>query len=151
MATNKKRTSIPPDVKEDLVNQITIMKLEGEINHTISKRLGIAWDTVEKYWDEVLAKAGVQVDAVRLIQERRMVTERLLSKSIRDFYTAKSGIKEVAIAMELADKYNGVTTSLTTETLDKLPPLLTVEVKNVPFEIPPVQLDPTSAALDEWK
>ena len=99
--------------------------------------LGIAWETVDKYWDEVLEKAGVQIDATKLIRERMMVTERLVSRSIRDFYSARSGIREVAIAMELADKYNGVTASLATETPDKLPALLTIEVQNVEVELAP--------------
>ena len=88
MATNRKRTSIPSDLKTELINRITVMKLEGENNHTISNELGIAWETVDKYWDEVLEKAGVQVDAVKLIKERRMVTERLVGRTIKDFYLA---------------------------------------------------------------
>lgn len=138
MATNRKRTSIPSDLKQELINRITVMKLEGENNHTISNELGIAWETVDKYWDEVIEKAGIQIDATKLIRERMMVTERLVSKSIRDFYSARSGIREVAIAMELADKYNGVTASLATETPDKkLPALLSIEVQSVPVELPP--------------
>ena len=139
MATNRKRTSIPSDLKQELINRITVMKLEGENNHTISNELGIAWETVNKYWDEVLEKAGVQIDTTKLIRERMMVTERLVSRSIRDFYSARSGIREVAIAMELADKYNGVTAVLSTKTIEKLPSLLTIEVQNVEVELPPTE------------
>lgn len=137
MATNRKRTSISVDLKQELINRITVLKLEGENNHSISNELGIAWETVDKYWDEVLEKAGVQIDAVKLIKERQMVTERLVGKSIRNFYSGVSPIRDVAIAVELADKYNGITAHLAIETPDKLPAMLNIEVTNIPFELPP--------------
>ena len=137
MATNRKRTSISSDLKDELIARITVLKLEGENNHTISNELGCAWETVEKYWDEILEKSGVQIDAIKLIKERRMVTERLVGKSIRNFYSGTAPIRDVAIAMEMADKYNGVAKLLETGTNEKLPPLLTIEVTNVEVELPP--------------
>lgn len=139
MAANRKRTSIPTDLKEELINRITVMKLEGENNHTIANELGMSWVTVDKYWDEILERSGIQVDAIKLIKERRMVTERLVGKSIKNFYSGVSPIRDVAIAMELADKYNGVSASLATETPEKLPAMLSIEVQNVDVELPPVE------------
>jgi hypothetical protein len=147
MAANRKRTSIPSELKEELKIRITVMKLEGECNHSIANDLGLSWTTVDKYWDEILEQAGVQIDAVKLIRERRMVTERLVGKSVRDFYAARSGIREVAIAMELADKYNGVTASLAIEPTEKLPALLSIEVMNVEVEMPPIERQ-TEQVLD---
>lgn len=137
MRAKPKRTSIPEDLKSELKTRISAMKLEGGNNHTISNELGIAWETVDKYWDEVLEEAGEKVDAVKLIKERRMVTERLVGKSVRDFYAGRSGIKDVAIAMELADRYNTVSKHLVVETPEKMPYLLTITVQNVDIELPP--------------
>lgn len=139
MATNRKRTSIPSELKEELKIRITVMKLEGFCNHSIANELGLSWTTVDKYWDEILEQSGVQVDAIKLIRERRMITERLVGKSVRDFYSGRSGIREIAIALELADKYNGVTAILATEAPDKLPALLSIEVKNIEVEKPPTE------------
>ena len=114
-----------------------MLKLEGENNHSIANELGIAWETVDKYWDEVLEEAGTTTDPAKLIRERMLVTEKLVSKSVRDFYAARSGIREVAVAMELADRYNGLNRHLASVEPEKLPAMLSIEVKSVPFEKPP--------------
>lgn len=137
MRAKPKRTSIPEDLKSELKSRITVLKLEGHNNHSISIEIGCAWETVDKYWDEILEEAGEKVDAVKLIKERRMVTERLVGKSIRDFYAGRVPIKDVGIALQIADNYNGVTALLATETPEKLPTLLSIEVMNIEFEKPP--------------
>ena len=58
MAGQKKRTSIPTDEKKALMDRITIMKLEGETTQFVATQLGLCWNTVDKYWCEVLTSTG---------------------------------------------------------------------------------------------
>jgi hypothetical protein len=52
-------------------------------------------------------------------------------------YAGRVGIKDVGIALQIADNYNGVTALLATDTPEKLPALLTIEDQNVDVEMPP--------------
>lgn len=137
MAGQKKRTLIPADEKKALMDRITVMKLEGETTQSVATELGLCWNTVDKYWSEVLINTG-EVDPIQLLKERRLVTERLLNKSLRSYYAGEIPIRDVSIAMETADKYSGLN-----QYLDKLvvaaqlPPLLEIRVQTVELELPP--------------
>ena len=137
MSVQKRRTSIPTDEKKALMDKITIMKLQGETTQSVATELGICWNTADKYWSDIVANAG-DVDPVQLLRERRLVTERLLNKSLKSYYAGEIPIKDVSISMELADKYNGLTRYLDTlVTVDQLPPLLEIKVISVQLESPP--------------
>ena len=137
MAGQKKRTSIPTDEKKVLMDKITVMKLEGSTTQFVATELGLCWNTVDKYWSDIIANAG-DVDPVQLLAERRLQTQRLLGKTLRSFYANEIPIRDVSIAMEQADRYNGLT-----QYLDKmvvaaqLPPLLEIKVISVELELPP--------------
>ena len=137
MAGQKKRTSIPTDEKKALMDRITIMKLEGETTQSVATQLGLCWNTVDKYWSDIIANAG-DVDQTQLLRERRLVTERLLNKSLRSYYAGEIPIKDVSIAMEQADKYNGLNQYIDKLVVaDQLPPLLEIRVLPVELELPP--------------
>ena len=137
MAGQKRRTSIPIDEKKALMDRITIMRLEGETIQSIADELGLSWGTADKYWNEVLLNTG-DIEPNQLIKERRLQTERLLGKSLRQFYAGTHPLKDVAIAMEMADKFNGLNQYLDTlVTVDQLPPLLEIKVISVQLESPP--------------
>ena len=137
MAGQKRRTSIPTDEKKALMDKITIMKLEGETTQFVATELGLCWNTVDKYWSDIIANAG-DVDPVQLLAERRLQTQRLLGKTLRSFYANEIPIKDVAISMELADKYSGLAQYLDKMVVaDQLPPLLEIKVISVQLELPP--------------
>ena len=131
------RKSIPPDEKQILLGKIATLKLEGNSIQSIADELSLSWGTADKYWNEVLISTG-DVDPIQLLKERRLVTERLLNKSLKSYYSGEISIKDVSIAMEQADRYNGLT-----QYLDKmvvaaqLPPLLEIKVISVELELPP--------------
>jgi len=137
MAGQKKRTAIPTDEKKALLDRITIMKLQGETTQSVATQLGLCWNTVDKYWSEVLTSAG-DVDPIQLLRERRLITERLLNKSLRSFYANEIPIRDVTIAMETADKYSGLNQHLDKMVVSaQLPPLLEIRVQTVQLELPP--------------
>jgi hypothetical protein len=131
------RKSISPDEKKILVGKVTALKLEGETTESVAVALGLAWGTVDKYYREILLSQG-DIEPLELIKERRLQTERLLGKTLRNFYAGTVGMKDVAIAIQLADTFNGVS-----QYLDKLvvatqlPPLLEIIVQNVNLDLPP--------------
>ena len=137
MSGQKRRTSIPTDEKKALMDKITIMKLEGETTQFVATQLGLCWNTVDKYWSDIIANAG-DVNPTQLLRERRLVTERLLNKSLRSYYAGEIPIKDVSIAMEQADKYNGLNQYIDKLVVaDQLPPLLEIRVLPVELELPP--------------
>ena len=133
--TIKKRTSIPSEEKKKLVSRITLMKLEGHSNQSIADELAMCWNTVDKYWREVLATTG-DIDPLQLLKERRLMTERLLNKSLRDHYDGLATAKDVLAIMATADRYNGLDRYLESKTETKLPPLLEIVVQTVELELP---------------
>ena len=119
------------------MDKITIMKLEGSTTQFVATELGICWNTADKYWSDIVANAG-DVDPAQLLRERRLVTERLLNKSLRSYYAGEISIKDVLIAMEQADKYNGLNQYIDRLVVaDQLPPLLEIRVLPVQLELPP--------------
>ena len=134
--TIKGRKSIPSDEKNKLVARITAMKLEGHSTQSIADELELCWNTVDKYWREVLASAG-EIDPIQLLKERIMVTERLLSKTIRSHYAGEAPVKDVISVMEMANKMSGIDAYLTSRTAAvEMPPLLEVRVHHVELEMP---------------
>ena len=131
------RKSISPDEKQILVGQIATLKLEGETTESVAVKLGLSWNTVDKYWNEVLISQG-DLEPTQLLKERRLQTERLLGKTLRSFYAGDISIRDVSIAFETADKYNGLTQYLDKQVVtDQLPPLLEIRVLPVELELPP--------------
>ena len=131
------RKSIPPDEKQILLGKIATLKLEGNSIQSIADELSLSWGTADKYWNEVLISTG-DVDPIQLLKERRLVTERLLNKSLKSYYAGEIPIKDVATAMEMADKFNGLTQYIDTlVTSAQLPPLLEIRVLPVQLELPP--------------
>ena len=132
MNTKSKRgngVKITPDEKKQMTESIVTMKLEGMSFNAISVEIQCTFETVKKYWDEFVTAQG-DVDPTQLLKERRLITERVLEKSLRQYYSGMIPIKDVSIAMEQADKYNGLN-----QYLDKLvvaaqlPPLLEIRVQ----------------------
>lgn len=134
--TIKKRTSIPSEEKKKLVSRITAMKLEGHSNQQIADELAMCWNTVDKYWREVLATSS-DIDPLQLLRERRLVIERLLNKSLRDYYSGLTTARDVLAIMAITDRYSGLDQYLESKTETKLPPLLEIVVQQVELELPP--------------
>ena len=137
MSVQKRRTSIPTAEKKALMDKITVMKLEGSTTQFVATELGLCWNTVDKYWSDIIANAS-DVDPIQLLAERRLQTQRLLGKTLRSFYANEIPIKDVSISMELADRYSGLTQYLDKMVVaDRLPPLLEIKVISVQLESPP--------------
>jgi len=137
MAGKTRKQAAPSEAKQSLIDQVCLMKLEGETTQAIATKLGLCWNTVDKYWSNVLASTA-DIDPIQLLKERRLVTEKILSKSLRGFYANKVPLKDLSIAFELADKFSGIN-----QYLDKLvvttqlPPLLEIIVQSVKLDLPP--------------
>ena len=137
MAGKKRRTSIPADEKKGLIDRIAVMKLEGHTTQSVADELGLCWNTVDKYWSGIIASTG-DVDLSQLLRERRLITERILNKSLRAYYAGEIQIRDVTLAMEQADKYSGLTGYLDKLVVtSQLPPLLEIIVQQVKLDEPP--------------
>jgi hypothetical protein len=126
----------PPEIKQELTKRIAELRMEGHNNKYISEKLGICWNTVEKYWQNHL-KENSKIDLDELLLDRQATTERLVQKALRDHYEGKVPISDVKTAYDLADRYNGLALKILSTANQQLPPLLTVEVQNVDVEMPP--------------
>ena len=112
------------------------MKLEGHSNQSVADEPAMCWNTVDKYWREVLAITG-DIDPLQLLKERRLMTERLLNKSLRDHYDGLAAVKDVLAVMATADRYSGLDQFLESKTTESLPPLLEIIVQQVTLDEPP--------------
>jgi hypothetical protein len=140
MNTKSKRTNgikVTPDEKREMVDLIVQKKLEGISFNAISKELQCTYETTKRYWDEYVLAQG-DVDCSQLLRERRLLTNRILEKTIRLFYADAIDIKAVETAMNLTDRYNGLTQHLATAIVEQLPPLLELKIIPVVVEMPPV-------------
>ncbi len=140
MNTKSKRShgiKITPDEKREMVDLIVQKKLEGISFNAISKELQCTYETTKRYWDEYVLAQG-DVDCSQLLRERRLLTNRILEKTIRLFYADAIDIKAVETAMNLTDRYNGLTQHLATAIVEQLPPLLELKIIPVVVEMPPV-------------
>ena len=137
---NKKgtRTSIPTDEKIELKRKIADLKSQGQNTNAIAKAVGIDYNTVKKYWDEIIEETGEKADPAELLIAHRIFTKKAMEKTLRDFYADKTDIKSVVAAISLACDFNGVNKLIqdTTPTVN-LPPLLTIQVQHVDVEMPP--------------
>jgi hypothetical protein len=89
-----------------------------------------------KYWQTYL-KENSQIDLDELLLDRQATTERLVQKALRDHYAGKASISDIKTAYDLADRYNGLALKIMSSVNEKLPDLLSIQVVNVPFELPP--------------
>ena len=132
------KPKLTPELKQELVKRVAELKIEGKSYNFISNELGICFNSAMKYWQTYL-KENSQIDLDELLLDRQAVTERLVQKAVRDHHEGKVPIKDVEIAMNLADRYNGLALKIMSSVSEKLPDLLSIEVMNVPFELPPGQ------------
>ncbi len=143
MNTKSKRSNgvkVTPDEKREMVDLIIQKKLEGISFNAISKELQCTYETTKRYWDEYVLAQG-DVDCSQLLRERRLLTNRILEKTIRLFYADAIDIKAVETAMNLTDRYNGLTQHLATAIVEQLPPLLELRIIPVVVEMPPTTND----------
>ena len=135
MAQKRGRPPLPN--KTELMEEVVRFRLEGETFRGIASKLSIDNETVHRYWHEYLKLSG-EANVEDLLKHRRLTTERLLEKSLRSYYAGEIPIKDVSIAMEQADKYNGLTRYLDKMVVaDQLPPLLEIRILPVELELPP--------------
>ena len=127
----------PKENKAEMQLEIVRLKCEGEPFNAIAGRLKLAHETVKRYWDDY-QRDNQSVDVEALLFERRQVCERLLSRTIRQYYSGEADIKSVSIVMEMANKMSGLDIHIAKSLLkDDLPPLLEIVVHNVEIEMPP--------------
>jgi DNA-binding CsgD family transcriptional regulator len=141
---NKKgtRTSIPIDEKIELKRKIADLKSQGQNTNAIAKAVGIDYNTVKKYWEEIIQETGEKTDPAKLLIAHRIFTKKAMEKTLRDFYADKTDIKSVLVAINLANDLNSVNKLINdlTPPAKELPPLLTIQVHNVEVEMPPNSL-----------
>lgn len=139
MDSNLKRgrgIKISPADKKAMVESIVQRKLEGVSFSSISRELECNFETVRRYWDEYVSAQG-DVDCSQLLRERRMMCDRLLDKTLRLFYAGAVSIKDVEAAINMSDRYCGLSQHLSTLVVSNLPPLLEIVVRNVQVDLPP--------------
>ena len=135
MAEKRGRPPLPN--KTELMEEVVRFRLEGETFRGIASKLTIDTETVHRYWHEYLKVSG-EANVEDLLKQRMLTTERLLEKSLRSYYAGEIPIKDVSIAMEQADKYNGLNQYLDKLVVaDQLPPLLEIRVLPIELELPP--------------
>lgn len=135
MAQKRGRPSLPN--KTELMEEVVRFRLEGETFRGIAGKLTIDTETAHRYWNEYLKLSG-DTNVEDLLKQRRLTTERLLEKSLRSYYAGEVGIKDVTLAMEAADKFNGLNQYLDKMVVStQLPPLLEIRVQQVQLELPP--------------
>jgi orotate phosphoribosyltransferase-like protein len=130
------KPKITDELRQELIKRVVELRIEGRSNKFIADKLEISWNTVDSYW-RIHLKNNSQIDLDELLLDRQCVTERLVAKAVRDHYEGKVPIKDVETAMNLADRYNGLALKIMSSVNEKLPDLLSIEVMNVPFELPP--------------
>lgn len=128
--------SFTPEKKEQLVRDIVEHRLQGQSFGWIATKLKCAQSTAEKYFNEVMRESQL-IDPAMLVAEYCGMTKRLLDKALKDHYLNKVSIKDVEIALNLATRFNGVNIHLESVTPERLPDVLTIEVRSIPFEKPP--------------
>jgi hypothetical protein len=127
----------PKENKAELQLEVVRLKCEGEPFNAIASKLQISHDTTKRYWNDY-QRDNQTVDVEALLFERRQVCERLLSRTIRQYYTGEVDIKAIAIAMEMANKMSGIDLIIAKSLLsENLPPLLEIVVHNIDIEMPP--------------
>jgi transposase-like protein len=130
-----------PEEKAELLQQVIDMKAAGENDFQISKALNIHAATVKKWWGNYL-ETTEKVLPAHLVIERLVHLEKCVNKTIRDFHADKCTVRDVVVAIESADKYNGVADhlkriSIENQTTQNQAPLLNIIVQNVDIEYPP--------------
>lgn len=130
------KPKITDELRQELIKRVVELRIEGRSNKFIADKLEISWNTVDNYW-KIHLKENSQIDLDELLLDRQAVTERLVQKAVRDHHEGKVPIKDVETAMNLADRYNGLALKIMSSVNEKLPDLLSIEVMNVPFELPP--------------
>jgi transposase-like protein len=130
------KPKLTPELKQELIKRVAELKIEGKSYNFISNELGICFNSAMKYWQTYLKESN-SLDLDELLLDRQATTERLVQKALRDHYAGKVSISDVKTAYDLADRYNGLALKIMSSVNEKLPDLLSIEVMNVPFELPP--------------
>lgn len=125
--------------KEDVIERVLEARVRGDCNKQISEREGIAWITSEKYYQEGLRRTGLLEDIELVIKRERMRVDRAYDKCTRDYLSGKCKATDFASMAALFSKYNGIDKHLDAATPEKMPPLMRLEVSQVPFELPPTR------------
>jgi hypothetical protein len=131
--TVKSRQLLNPQLKK---LSRAFYKVMGKSYNAISNELGICFNSAMKYW-QIHLKENSKIDLDELLLDRQATTERLVQKAVRDHHEGKVPIKDVEIAMNLADRYNGLALKIMSTVTQDLPALLEVTVTNVEIEMPP--------------
>lgn len=138
----KNQHSFTPEKKAELLLQIAELRYRGLTFGGIATELKISYQTVAKYFNEVIS-ASKPPDPVHLVTEYRESTSRMVDRAIGEYYKGRMQPKEVIAMMDFANKFNGVNKHLESVTPERPPNLLQIEVVNVPFELPPTREQPT--------
>lgn len=134
--------NVVPD-KEDVIDRVLEARVRGDCNRQISAREGIAWITCEKYYKEGLRRTGLLEDIELVIKRERMRIDRAYDKCTRDYLAGKCKATEFVAMAVLFSKYNGLDRHLDAVTPEIAPPLMRLEISQVPFELPPDKNQPT--------
>jgi transposase-like protein len=130
------KPKLTPELKQELIKRVAELKIEGKSYNAISNELGICFNSAMKYW-QIHLKENSKIDLDELLLDRQATTERLVQKAVRDHHEGKVPIKDVEIAMNLADRYNGLALKIMSAVAQDMPVLLQVAVHNIDVEMPP--------------
>lgn len=138
MAGNKQSTrNYIPD-KDLMIDRIVSRRIGGDTNGVIAKDEKISHHTAEKYYREGLRRAGLLEDVELVLKREIMRVDRAYDKCTRDYLASKCKASEFVSMANIYWKLNGIERNLDTIVKEVLPPAVQVEVKQVPFELPPL-------------
>jgi hypothetical protein len=135
-----KKTKRTAEETSDLMAKAIELKSGGANDFVVAKTLGIHASTVKKWWSDFLGTVDTP-EPEQFVKSRILNLERCVSRALADYHSGQGAMKDVATAVMLADKYNGVADYLNRQLIESLPnnsqPLLHIVVQNVEIEYPP--------------
>jgi hypothetical protein len=136
-----KKTKRTAEETSELMAKAIELKSGGANDFVVAKTLGVHASTVKKWWSVFLGTVETP-EPEQFVKSRILSLERCVSKALADYHSGQGAMKDVATAVMLADKYNGVENylnrqSIENQTTQNQAPLLNIIVQNVDIEYPP--------------
>jgi hypothetical protein len=146
--------SFTPERKAQLIEQIVEIRLTGKSFFAISKELGIARETVEKYFFEAMELVPMRDPSHVLVGELERIS-KAMDKCTTDYHGGKCRATDFVAMSAHYLKYSGVDKHIDSIAPARTPELLKIEVEFVEVEMPPEPTEITeteeitNAAVDD--
>lgn len=141
--TASTRNKVPD--KDEKILRILERKIRGDSTAEIARDEGIHWQTCEKFYQEGLRVTGLLEDIEVLVKREVLRIDRAYDKCTRDYMDGKCKAADFVAMAGLHWKLNGIDRHLGSATPEIQPPLMKLEISQVPFELPPPTKQPTES------